>query len=121
MQATNTLFEQPQVLPQSKKIITLAQKYLVTTLGGELIIINRNRAHQRILYERFMRNLSRNHSSSQQLMFPYELAFGAEELAIIESLRGLFEQIGFTFDIEADRICISGVPMHLTESETGAY
>ena len=117
MQATNTLFEQPQVLPQSKKIITLAQKYLVTTLGGELIIINRNRAHQRILYERFMRNLSRNHSSSQQLMFPYELAFGAEELAIIESLRGLFEQIGFTFDIEADRICISGVPMHLTESE----
>ena len=68
MQATNTLFEQPQVLPQ-------------------------------------------------QLMFPYELAFGAEELAIIGSLRGLFEQIGFTFDIEADRICISGVPMHLAESE----
>jgi len=50
----SSLFEAEPTKNQGKKIIALAKKYLVTTLGGELIIINCNRAHQRILFEDFM-------------------------------------------------------------------
>jgi len=113
----SSLFEAEPTKNQGKKIIALAKKYLVTTLGGELIIINCNRAHQRILFEDFMKNLQSSHTAVQQLMFPYELSFAPHELEVITQLRDLFESSGFMFAIESDKVVVSGIPLHLTDSE----
>ena len=113
----SSLFEAEPTKNQGKKIIALAKKYLVTTLGGELIIINCNRAHQRILFEDFMKNLQSSHTAVQQLMFPYELSFAPHELEVIAQLRDLFESSGFMFTIESDKVVVSGIPLHLTDSE----
>jgi len=113
----SSLFEVEPTKNQGKKIIALAKKYLVTTLGGELIIINCNRAHQRILFEDFMKNLESSHTAVQQLMFPYELPFAPHELEVITQLRDLFESSGFMFTIESDKVVVSGIPLHLTDSE----
>ena len=113
----SSLFEAEPTKNQGKKIIALAKKYLVTTLGGELIIINCNRAHQRILFEDFMKNLQSSHTAVQQLMFPYELPFAPHELEVIAQLRDLFESSGFMFTIESDKVVVSGIPLHLTDSE----
>ncbi len=113
----SSLFEAEPTKNQGKKIIALAKKYLVTTLGGELIIINCNRAHQRILFEDFMKNLQSSHTAVQQLMFPYELPFAPHELEVITQLRDLFESSGFMFAIESDKVVVSGIPLHLTDSE----
>ena len=113
----SSLFSDELTTPQTKKIISLAKKYLVTTLGGDLIIINSNRAHQRVLYEGFMKSLENSHTASQQLMFPYELPFSKAELDTIKALKPLFENIGFIFNIAPDKIVISGIPMHITDSE----
>ena len=113
----SSLFEAEPTKNQGKKIIALAKKYLVTTLGGELIIINCNRAHQRILFEDFMKNLQSSHTAVQQLMFPYELPFALHELEVIAQLRDLFESSGFMFTIESDKVVVSGIPLHLTDSE----
>ena len=113
----SSLFEAEPTKNQGKKIIALAKKYLVTTLGGELIIINCNRAHQRILFEDFMKNLQSSHTAVQQLMFPYELPFAPYELEVIAQLRDLFESSGFMFTIESDKVVVSGIPLHLTDSE----
>ena len=113
----SSLFEAEPTKNQGKKIIALAKKYLVTTLGGELIIINCNRAHQRILFEDFMKNLESSHTAVQQLMFPYELPFAPHELEVIAQLRDLFESSGFMFTIESDKVVVSGIPLHLTDSE----
>ena len=50
-------------------------------------------------------------------MFPYELSFSAHELQVIAQLQTLFESIGFMFDIEDDKIVLSGIPLHLTDSQ----
>ncbi len=113
----SSLFEAEPTKNQGKKIIALAKKYLVTTLGGELIIINCNRAHQRILFEDFMKNLQSSHTTVQQLMFPYELPFAPHELEVIAQLLDLFESSGFMFTIESDKVVVSGIPLHLTDSE----
>ena len=113
----SSLFTAEVVAPKSKKIIPLGKKYLITTLGNELIIINSNRAHQRVLYEGFMKSLSNTHTASQQLMFPYELPFGKAELETIAALKSLFEDIGFMFSLSEDKIVITGIPMHISDSE----
>lgn len=113
----SALFEDEQAKPQGKKIVALAKKYLITTFGGELIIINSSRAHQRVLFERFMKSLHTTNSASQQLMFPYELPFPPDDLAVLSELRELLEQIGFMLSIEADKIVVSGIPLHLADAE----
>ncbi len=113
----SSLFETLPYETQGKKIIALAKKYLITTLAGELIIINIHRAHQRVLYEDFMKKLQSNHTASQQLMFPYQLPFAPHELEVIKQLQDLFEHIGFILNIENDKVVLSGIPLHLTDTE----
>ena len=38
-----------------------------------LLVIHQNRAHQRILYEQFLTNITIHQASSQQLLFPLEI------------------------------------------------
>ena len=64
-----------------------------------------------------MKNLQSSHTAVQQLMFPYELPFAPHELEVIAQLRDLFESSGFMFTIESDKVVVSGIPLHLTDSE----
>ena len=112
------LFEEEHYKPQaSKKIVSFSKKYLVTTLGGELILIHINRAHQRILYENFVKMLQSSSTASQQLIFPIELSFSKAEIEIISNLKELFESIGFIVDIEESRVVLKGIPIHISDNQ----
>lgn len=112
------LFDVEPLSPQiGKNILSIGKKYLVTTLHNELIIVNINRAHQRILYEDFLKTLKSTSTASQQLMFPLELSFSREELDVVKRLKELFENIGFIIDIQEDKIQINGVPLHISDSD----
>lgn len=99
------------------KIISVGKKYLATDFEGELIIIHINRAHQRILYEDFLKSLHSNSTASQQLMFPIELSFSKNEIETIKTLKELFEEIGFIIDFQQDSVMISGIPLHISDSQ----
>ena len=64
-----------------------------------------------------MKKLQSNHTASQQLMFPYQLPFAPHELEVIKQLQDLFEHIGFILNIENDKVVLSGIPLHLTDTE----
>ncbi|MDO5608632.1 MAG: DNA mismatch repair endonuclease MutL [Capnocytophaga sp.] len=104
-------------LETKRKIISLSNKYLLTTLGQDLLIIHANRAHQRVLYEQIMRTLSRSNTASQQLMFPIELHFSKSEIMALEAQKMLFERFGFMFSITDDTLIISGIPLHINEGQ----
>jgi DNA mismatch repair protein MutL len=83
-----------------------------------MVIIDQQRAHQRILYEEFLTNMTVNHASSQQLLFPLELYFTSSEIALISELQLALESTGFVFEASNDKsIIISGLPINVTESE----
>ncbi|MDO5105685.1 DNA mismatch repair endonuclease MutL [Capnocytophaga sp.] len=109
--------DEPQVPQTGKKILFLAKKYLITTLGGELLAIHIHRAHQRILYEEFLKTLQSSSTVSQQLMFPFELSFSKSEIQVISKLKGLFEDIGFIISIEDEKVILSGVPLHISDNQ----
>ena len=83
-----------------------------------MVIINQNRAHQRILYEQFLMNMTVHHASSQQLLFPLELHFSKNEMELVEELKPSLSTTGFVFDdIENETIIILGIPVNTSESE----
>jgi DNA mismatch repair protein MutL len=85
-----------------------------------MLVIDQNKAHQRILYEQFLTNITVQQASSQQLLFPLELYFSHEEMAFVKELQSSLESTGFVFGTNGnDSIQISGIPIHIQESEVG--
>jgi DNA mismatch repair protein MutL len=96
----------------------LHNKYIVSTIKSGMLIMDQHRAHQRILYEDFLENLTVKGASSQQLLFPLQLHFSIQEIEIIKQLKEDLEHTGFIFsNVTNETIVITGVPISIPESE----
>ncbi len=83
-----------------------------------MLVVDQNKAHQRILYEQYLTNITVKKASSQQLLFPLELHFSIEEMSFIKELLPSLENTGFIFDgMHKDGIHITGIPVSIQESE----
>ncbi|NKI27710.1 DNA mismatch repair endonuclease MutL [Arenibacter sp. 6A1] len=98
----------------------LRRKYIVTTIKSGMVVIDQSRAHQRVLYERFLKNITIKGGVSQQLLFPLRLAFTKSDCAIIQEIKENLITVGFVFGaIEEEEVEITGVPLSVPESEVG--
>ncbi|SFU56016.1 DNA mismatch repair protein MutL [Pustulibacterium marinum] len=117
-EVTGKLFEDDAVERPAAATYQLQKKYLVTTIKSGMVIIDQSRAHQRVLYEKFLKDITINEGVSQQLIFPLELHFSVTEIALIQTLKERLEGTGFAFEsIEGDKVTITGIPLNVTESE----
>lgn len=98
----------------------LRRKYIVTTIKSGMLVIDQNRAHQRVLYEKFLGSLNGRNAVSQQLLFPLVLSFSRTEMAIIKEIMDTLASVGFVFGkVDDEMIEITGVPYLVTNSEVG--
>lgn len=96
----------------------IQKKYIVSPIKSGMIIIDQRRAHQRILYERYLESLSLQNNSSQQLLFPLTLYYATFELELLKSLQTDLVQMGFLFEtLDNEKVIISGIPVTISESE----
>jgi|SRR5690625_915647 len=105
---------------QKAGVFQLQRKYIISTLKGGMLIIHQQRAHYRILFEEFLKNITVEATLSQQLLFPLKLKFSLPEISMLKEIKDSLEQIGFDFEnIEADQVKICGIPAMISESEVG--
>lgn len=96
----------------------LARKYIVSPTKSGLLLIHQSRAHQRVLYERFLSNFTLQEAASQQLLFPKVLSFTIPEIQLITELKASLDALGFNMDIvDSQTLSISGIPIVLQEKE----
>ncbi|MCT4628757.1 DNA mismatch repair endonuclease MutL [Winogradskyella sp.] len=114
---TESIFSDASI-ETSKTTFQLQQKYIVSTLKSGMLVIDQNRAHQRVLYENFLKHITIKEATSQQLLFPLQLHFTPSESNIIKDLKEDLEYTGFVFsNVTEEDITITGVPVGVPESE----
>lgn len=114
---TESIFKSGEV-SQEKTTYQLRQKYIVSTIKSGMLIIDQNRAHQRILYENLLKQLTSKEASTQQLLFPLNISFSTSDTTIIKQLRPDLEFAGFEFsEVKEEQVIITGVPVGVPESE----
>jgi len=117
---TSKLFDDSANENTFSRTYQIHKKYIVSSIKSGMLVIDQNKAHQRILYEQFLTNITVQQASSQQLLFPLELYFSHEEMAFVKELQPSLESTGFVFGTNGnDSIQISGIPIHIQESEVG--
>jgi DNA mismatch repair protein MutL len=93
------------------------RKYIINSIKSGLLVIHQNRAHQRILYEQFLTNITIHQASCQQLLFPLEIKFSRDEMQYLKEIQPNLEGIGFAFEkMGVDVLIISGLPAQISES-----
>ena len=117
-EVTASLFNDEEVEQSVQNVYQIHKKYIVSPIKSGMVIVDQQRAHQRVLYEQFLTNMTVHQASSQQLLFPLELYFSAGEMELIDELKLSLINTGFVFEeTNANHVVISGIPVNVTESE----
>ena len=97
-------------------VFQLNSKYIVTKNASGIIVINQKRAHQRILYEGFLKDLSNKTNPSQTLLFPIKLEFDNEEIRQLKTIESSLTHLGFKFSLfNSESIEVSGINTYLNQ------
>ena len=117
-EVTGSLFNENEIEQATNKTYQIHKKYIVNPIKSGMVIVDQQRAHQRVLYEQFLTNMTVNQASSQQLLFPLNLFFSSSEMKLISELQLSLVNTGFVFEAtNDDHVVISGLPINVTESE----
>lgn len=119
-EVSGSLFEKDEA-ETGQTTFQLQNKYIVSPLKTGLMVVHQNLAHQRILYEELLKNITVKEAVSQQLLFPLELHFSRPDLEILVKVREQLEHTGFIFsEIKEETIEIGGIPVLILESNVVA-
>ena len=117
-EVTGTLFTEDTVESAPTSTYQIHKKYIVSAIKSGMLVIDQRRAHERILYEQFLTNITVFKASSQQLLFPLTVYFSSDEMQLLKELQPTLENTGFVFDaFNVDSVQISGLPILMAESE----
>lgn len=94
-------------------VFQMARAYIISPIRSGMLWIDQQRAHERILYEKFYHH-SDTLGSSQQLLFPETVTLTPGEHASILSSRDELSAFGFDVeDLGGRDIIVHGVPVDL--------
>ena len=93
------------------KIFQIMNSYLITSTRNSLLVIDQERAHQRIIYEKLMKKITKSDNSSQQLIFPVNFILTKSQKLIYFDLKNTLTEIGFRLELEGKlNLKIIGIP-----------
>ena len=86
-------------------------RYIVAPTKLGLLLVDQHRAHVRILFERYLRQLGEQTTMSQGMLFPEMLELSALQASAMESLLDDFSRLGFDIsNMGGGSFAIQGVP-----------
>ncbi|MBV6521404.1 MAG: DNA mismatch repair protein MutL [Gemmatimonadaceae bacterium] len=94
--ATAPTTDDPAALPSLRQ---LRRTYIVYESDDGVILIDQHSAHERILYERFAREIESGSATSQRLLLPETVHLSADESEAMEAAADPLRRLGF--EIEA--------------------
>jgi DNA mismatch repair protein MutL len=95
----------------SDKYFHFKNKYILTPVKSGLMIIDQKRAHERILFEKFMQILSDESAVSQKMLFPKTIELDAKDHALLISINEDLKALGFDIeDFGGNSVKVNGMP-----------
>lgn len=107
-----------KIKESTRKFFQIKSKYFVCPVKSGLMLIDQKRAHERVLYERFLDCLSNNRSVSQVELFPVTAELNPSDYFILKELEEDLAILGFRFEqTGVNIITITGRPSDSSSSD----
>lgn len=101
---------------------TLFSTYIIVEKRNDCYLIDQHAAHERILYDKFIKQIDTEKNISQALLVPYKFELSYEESDSLDQNLNLFLQCGF--DIQKtgqNEYCIKAVPALVSDMDFSKF
>lgn len=107
----NTAKQSPATDEQKSFFIQLQQCYIVTSVKSGLLVVDQHLAHERILFEKYLKELETDVVASQQELFPQHISLNINDASILKEIKPELEKIGFRLEaMNNTAFVINGTP-----------
>lgn len=101
-----------------KKFMHLHGRYILSSIKSGLMLIDQQRAHERILFERHLHMLENQKVSSQTLLFPETIRLMDSDLQLLIEIKQDILALGFDIsEMGKSSFVISAIPADLPDNE----
>lgn len=105
------IFSQTPESFTQKKVLQLKQKYILSPVKSGLMVIDQKRAHERILFEKFMEVLKSESVASQQQLFPQTIELDTGDAELLKNILDDLLSLGFDIrEFGKNTFIINGTP-----------
>lgn len=90
----------------------LRRTYIMFEHEDGVVLIDQHSAHERVLYEAFMRDIRTGSANSQRLLLPFTLTLAAQELDAFDVNHENFDKLGFEIEpFGGNALIVHAVPL----------
>lgn len=101
----------------SDQFFQVKNRYILTNVKSGLMMIDQRRAHIRILFERYLKNLETRKGLSQKLLFPEILNLDQDDKHLVDEIAHELRALGFDLQkTSGDEIEVHAIPGDLLVS-----
>lgn len=105
------LMIQPQDSEGTGTTFQVELSYIIAQMSTGLLIVDQQSAHERILHDRYLRQLQSAQGASQQCLFPPTVQLNAGDFALVMDMLPELASLGFIIEeFGKDTVLIQGVP-----------
>ncbi len=89
--------------------------YIITPIQSGYLVIHQQFAHERILFERYIKQIAANEKSTQQQLFPIQISFEPDQANTLLEMLPIVQSLGLDIHHFGDQtFVIQGVPAIMT-------
>jgi len=118
---TNQPTIEHEIVSTTGKFIQINHSHIITRVRSGLLIIDQHLAHSRILYEKFLKQLTKVQPASQQELFPQNIQMNPGDADLLRELRKDLEKVGYVIeDLGQFTFVINGTPSGINQQDAAA-
>jgi DNA mismatch repair protein MutL len=101
----------------SSKTLQVHGRYLARQVKSGMVLVDQCAAHERILFEKYLKRSKSQEGISQSSLFPQQITLNPADLALIVEMQQEIKLLGFDFEVFGkDAIVINGVPPEIVNA-----
>lgn len=104
---------------EKSKFFQIQNTYIASNVRSGLMVIDQHKAHERILYEYYLKKLKETSNGSQQMLFPQNIRLSPGDAEIIRELKDDLLKLGYMLEpLGKNGFVINGIPADLEENNS---
>ena len=117
-EVSGSFFEDDQQEASESPSIQILGKYLASPTKNGLLLVHQGRAHERVLYEDYLKRMTTEAAGSQSLLFPLALELDNKQKALLLEVADGLTHLGF--EIATDEgVTLKAIPATVKAEQVG--
>jgi DNA mismatch repair protein MutL len=99
-----------------RKFFQIRYKYIICPVRSGIMIIDQKRAHERILFEKYLKCLGTDHSASQTMLFPETIELGQDDYFLLVENENYLRLLGLDIrDLGNNVVSVNSIPSGISD------